>query len=44
MPQGGAREGAGRNPLAPELKKKDYKIYLNKNQEKCWNLSKNKTK
>lgn len=32
MPQGGAREGAGRNPLAPELKKKDYKIYLNEEQ------------
>ena len=32
MPQGGAREGAGRNPLAPELKKKDYKIYLNDDQ------------
>lgn len=29
MPQGGARVGAGRTPLAPELKKKDYKIYLN---------------
>lgn len=32
MPQGGARNGAGRNPLKPELKKKDYKIYLNNDQ------------
>lgn len=29
MPQGGARVGAGRTPLAPSRKKKDYKIYLN---------------
>lgn len=29
MPQGGARIGAGRTPLDPQLKKKDYKIYLN---------------
>lgn len=32
MPQGGARVGAGRTPLAPEKKKKDYKIYLNEEQ------------
>lgn len=32
MPQGGARTGAGRTPLAPEQKKKDYKIYLNDEQ------------
>jgi DNA (cytosine-5)-methyltransferase 1 len=29
MPQGGIRAGAGRTPLAPEQKKKDYKIYIN---------------
>lgn len=32
MPQGGARVGAGRNPLFPDQKKKDYKIYLNDDQ------------
>ena len=32
MPQGGARVGAGRIPLSPEQKKKDYKIYLNEEQ------------
>lgn len=32
MSQGGSRPGAGRNPLAPEQKKKDYKIYLNEEQ------------
>ena len=26
MPQGGVRAGAGRTPLAPDCKKKDYKI------------------
>lgn len=32
MPHGGARTGAGRTPLAPGQKKKDYKIYLNNEQ------------
>lgn len=38
MPQGGARMGAGRTPLAPEQKKKDYKIYLNEEQYANINL------
>jgi DNA (cytosine-5)-methyltransferase 1 len=32
MPKGGTRTGAGRTPLSPEKKKKDYKIYLNEEQ------------